>query len=451
MGGPGMGQEFSRREAIGMLGAAGLAGASPALAQPPGQAPLGPEALAWLRRNARPLDGYDPSPDTLRPLVQALDGGQVIGLGEATLGSHEDQVCKAAIARALIAHGGVRVLAIEGNRRPAGRLDDYVRGGGPDPIATIRDGGFFQAWQSEPFIGLVGWIRGWNLAGRPAVRILGIDVSSVGEDALEAWRFFEVAAQRHVRTFEDPLAPLIRTAEARERTAFELARTLSQSQWDAARQALEQIRTIIAASNRPGAEEAARAALSARRAMDMARGARADESESGGNPAAALALRERMMADNLIDQAGRDRTVLWSHNLKASPGSGAIGAHLRRRLARNYRAVIFEAEGGSIRVKPGSSAALPADNVPWQLAERSPGPNGLGALLGSVGPDSFWLDLTGSADPAPQPFLAHPFASDWPATGAPSPSALPLANGPDLLVFLRRLTPSRLLPFVPVA
>lgn len=443
-----MGKGINRREAIGMAGAAALLSSWPVGAQTSPELPFAGEALAWLRRNARPLDGHDPPVDSLRPLVDALEGGQLIGLGEATLGSHEDQVCKAAIARALIAHGGVRVLAVEGNRRPAGMINDYVRGGGPDPIAAIRDGDLFQAWQSEPFIGLIGWIRGWNLAGRPAVRIIGIDVSSVGSDAYEAWRFFQVIAPHHVDTFEDALAPLVSTPAARERSVFELARTLSQSQWNAARQALDQIRTIIVASNRPGADEAGRAALAARRAMDMARSA---GSESSANAASALALRERMMADNLLEQAGRDRAMLWSHNLKVLPGGDGIGAHLRRRLARNYRAVTFEAERGAVRIKPASGALPPPDNVPWRTLEHAPDPQSLGGLLGAAGPDAFWLNLTGGGDPAPEAFLSHPFPRQWAGSPASSPAPLPLRNGPDLLIFLRRLTPSRLYPFVPVA
>ncbi|HEY0325312.1 MAG TPA: erythromycin esterase family protein, partial [Allosphingosinicella sp.] len=346
-----MDKGINRREAIGMAGAAALFGASPLAAQSSAELPFAAEALTWLRHNAQPLDGYDPPIDSLRPLVQALEGSQLIGLGEATLGSHEDQTLKAAIAKALIAHGGVRVLAIEGNRRPAGMIDDYVRGGGPDPIAAIRDGGLPQAWQSEPFIGLIGWIRGWNLAGRPAVRIVGIDVSSVGSDAWQAWRFFQVVAPRHVATFEDALAPLVGTPAARERSVFELARTLSQSQWNSARQALDQIRNIIVASNRPGSEDAAGAALAARRSMDVARAAGSEGSANAGG-----ALRERMMADNLLEQAGRDRTMLWSHNVKVLLGGDGIGAHLRRRLARNYRAVTFEAERGAVRVKPAGGA-----------------------------------------------------------------------------------------------
>jgi len=445
-----MGYGINRREAIGMAAAAALLGASRAGARGQAELPFSAEALTWLRRNAQPLEGHDPPVDSLRPLVQALDGGQLIGLGEATLGSHEDQACKAAIAKALIVHGGVRVLAIEGNRRPAGRIDDYVRGGGPDPIASMRDGDLFQAWQSEPFIGLIGWIRGWNLAGRPAVRIVGVDVSSVGDDAWEAWRFFQVIAPRHVRSFEDALAPLVGTREARERSVFELARTLPQSRWDSARQALDQIRTIIIASNSPGAEEAAGAALSARRAMDMARSTRAD-SGSAANPAGTLALRERMMAENLVEQAGRDRAMLWSHNLKVLPGGDGIGAHLRRRLARNYRAVTFEAERGAVRIKPASGALPPSVAVPWRTVESAPDPRSLGGLLGAVGPDAYWLNLTGAGDPAPQAFLSHPFARQWAGSPASSPAPLALRNGPDLLIFLRRLTPSRLYPFVPVA
>jgi hypothetical protein len=97
-------------------------------------------------------------------------------------------------------------------------------------------------------------------------------------------------------------------------------------------------------------------------------------------------------------------------------------------------------------VKPAAGDAPPADTVPWQVAERPPLPNGLSALLGQAGADHLWLNL---AD-APPPFVAEPRAHDWQQLTLAAPQTLPL-TGIDLLVYLRRLTPSRLLPYVAVA
>lgn len=452
-----MAQGFNRREAIGMAGGAALVapaalvGTSTLQAQPAPAFPGGLEALAWLRRAARPLPSVDPTPDTLRPLVAALEGAQVIGVGEATNGSHEDQALKAAIIRALIVHGNVRVLAVEGNRRAAMRLDEYVRGGGPDPIATMREGGLFQAWQTEPFAALISWIRAWNVANRGGVRIIGVDVGSSGSDAYEAYNFVRINAPRFVVNFERPLAPFIASPEARSRSVLETAQRLSPSAWQSARDALDLLYTQIQGSTRPGADVAARAAASARRAMDLARAAGTNAADAQRIEASMATQRERLMAENLLEQAGTDRTVLWAHNLNVMAIDSGTAAHLRRRLTDRYRAVVIDYERGSVRTKPGATAAAPADGSPWQTGERRAGPLSLGSLLGQAGPDVFWTQLTG-LDAPPAALLAQPFGHDWPQIGgSPPDGGIPLRQSVDVLAFVRTLTPSRLFPFVPGA
>ena len=430
---------FSRRETIGMFGAAMLASSTALQAQPGG------DAAAWLRRNAHPLEA-DPAQATLQPLVRALDGGQMIGLGEATHGSHEDQALKAAIVRALISYGDVRLLALEVNRGPGGRLDDYVRGGAPDPVSTLRDPNFPQAWQSEEFLGLITWIRAWNAAGRPQIRIAGIDRQSMGADALQAFEFLQNNAPRYATPFEEPLAPLIANPRLRDGSAYDLVRSLSRSQWEAARQALEQMRVLIQGSTRPGAPEAAAAALAARQALDASRAYTSFATEAERNSSAAGSLRDRLLADNLITIGGTTRTVYWAHNLHVLGGAGrdSTGAYLRRRLARRYRTLVFDYERGTINAKNGSGPAL--DRVPWQTVERPPVAGSLGALLASAGPDRFWVDLKPAADAPPASWVAQSYPHDWQEVGLVPAGVSGSLEDADLLVFLKQLTPSRLLP-----
>jgi len=440
-----MRMDFSRRGAIGLIGGAALAAnARGATAQPATSPPLEEEALNWVRAQARPLDTHDPGIAELRPLVAALGDAQVLGLGGATGGGgHEETALKAALVRALIAHGSVRVLALETNRRPANQLDRYVRGGG-DPIELLRQPGFPQSWQSEEFLGLINWIRAWNGAGREGVRIVGIDVQALGGDAWEAFRWLYEANPNVARPLEAPLAPLFRDERLREAPTADLLRSLSPSQVNQAHAALERLGALISTINRPGRENAAAAAQSARQALQIARA----NAGGAGQDASALGRRDRLMADNLLALRESARTVYWGHNLQVAAGRG-LGAVLRQRLGREYQAVAFEFENGIIQVK-GSGGVEPRREEPWQSVGRAAVPQGLGSALGRLGTDRFWLAL--SAAGAPAPWLAHPYRHDWLGSGLPAAanaSAIPLAGNFDLLVFLRRLTPSRLLPFVP--
>jgi erythromycin esterase len=438
--------QFTRRETLGMAAGA-LLFARPAGAQGMAAAAnaFDAEALAWLKRKAQPLDGHEPAPSSLRPLAEALAGAQVIGLGEATQGAHEEQALKAAIIRALVVHGELRVLALECNRRPAGLLDRYVQGGGPDPVATLRTSGLPPASLSEDLLGLVTWIRAWNLSGRPAVRIIGIDAQALAGDAWDAFRFLDESAPRLAEPLRKPLLPLIGNERLRDGRTEDLLRTLSPGQIVEIRAALDRLRAAIITVNRAGGEEAAQAALNARQAIDSAGRLGGAGPAANGQASAAAQLRDRQLAENLLTLSGGARTAYWSHNANVVGQGTATGAQLKRRLSRAYRSVVFEFERGTVQAQAGRTGA------PLHVADRQPVPGGLGAFLSSVGPERFWADLS-AADAPPAAWLSHPYAHDRRgAEAAGTASAgrgLALGGNVDLLVFQRRLTPARLLPFV---
>lgn len=433
---------FTRRGVIGLGAAAALlpwAGA--AASQPPGG-----DALGWLRGAARPLDTHDPAPAELQPLVAAFGDAQVIGLGEATSGSHEDRTFKAALVRALVIGGDVRALAIECNRRPANQLDSYVRGGGGDPVTFLRQPSIPQHLQSEEFLGLLTWLRAWNMTGRQQVRIVGMDVQALGADAWEAFRWLEEVNPDLARTVQPQLAPLFRDERLREGRTADLLRSLTPGQQADALVALDRLRALILTLDRGGQQAAAAAALSARQSLQIARG----QGGAGATQleAAARAGRNRLMAENLIAQRGDARTIYWGHNLDVAAGAGGTGHFLRRRLAGSYRVLLFEYDGGRVNVKPSGSLE-PRPDEPWQVAERQSVAGGLGPILQQAALARFWLDLAPAAA-SQLATEAHPH--DWPGSSSVAISnegRLPLAGNADLLVFIRNLTPSRLLPFVP--
>jgi erythromycin esterase-like protein len=197
--------------------------------------------------------------------------------------------------------------------------------------------------------------------------------------------------------------------------------------------ALQRLGALIATINRPGKESAAAAAESARQALQIAR----TDAGGAGQDAAARTRRDRLIADNLLSLREGARTVFWGHNHQVAAGRG-VGAVLRQRLGRGYQAVAFEFERGAVHVK-GAPGTEPRREEPWQSVERVSAPDGLGAALGRLGMDRFWLPL-GAADAPPA------WASQSYRHGG---ETIPLAGNFDMLVFLRRLTPSRLLPFVP--
>ena len=73
-------------------------------------------AIAWFKADSHPLSGADASSGELAPIADRLSAARVIGLGEATHGSHEDQLLKAGLIKELVRRHGVTVVALEANR-----------------------------------------------------------------------------------------------------------------------------------------------------------------------------------------------------------------------------------------------------------------------------------------------------------------------------------------------
>ena len=86
--------------------------------------------LPWLKSNAQPFDIARPDSIWTPALSRALAGARVIGLGEATHGSHEDAAVKTAIIKGLVSDGTIKALLLEVNA-PGG-------GGNSTPSSTVE-------------------------------------------------------------------------------------------------------------------------------------------------------------------------------------------------------------------------------------------------------------------------------------------------------------------------
>ena len=464
---------ITRRATLGMMGGAAIVQVSPAFAQKSARPSFERSAIAWLRRNAQPLASANPPPDALKPLVAALGGAQVVGLGEATHGTHEDFTFKAALVRALVVHGGLQVVALECNRRPGVLLDRYVNGRGGDPIEILRKSGIFQVLQAEEIIGLISWLRAWNAAGKTIVRIIGVDCQALGVDTMDAINWLEKHSRPAASALRRRLAPVVQDAKLREGRTLELLRTLSAAQWQAVMSALEDLGAAIG-KPAAGDEEhvdAAHAALTAKQALLSSQELATFATEAQKKDPELYMRRDQFMADNLLAMARGARAAYWAHNSHVlqdetfwghnSPlmqddirttGPATTGGHLKRRLGPNYRMVVLDYDRGRIHSKPFLKTPVSSTReTPWQVFEKPSLPNGSGRVLAAAGPPQYWVNFDATADRPPAAWLAHSYDSNW--AGGQLDLAWPPGKqrlkGANILVFFRDVTPSRLYPFVP--
>jgi erythromycin esterase len=409
--------------------------------------------LPWITANAH---GFDPArPDSLwtPALASALAGARIIGVGEATHGSHEDAAAKAAIIRGLVASGAVRSLFLEMNSLAGRELDAFIQGGTGDAGGRLRTSHAFRVFKTRALADLLGWLRDWNRTAAEPVRIFGIDCQSTAQDAsdaLAALRQRDPAAADRLAPRLDPIV----SARARDLRFPALIKSLTTAQLQEAMTALEALQTALGTDpDDRTARYAARTAWQGLKAFEL----ETADGKITGDADAYYARRDQFMAENILEAPADGPGVFWAHNGHVAaggpPGSAFLpaGGQLRRRLGDAYRAVVFEYGAArfnavpALPVIPPPSAAAPTAVIRWTGRDGR-----LAHLLDKARRGSFWIALRDLPDDeAGRAWRALPYKLAWPGYAATRwqvanlDPTLPSGSLFDVVVYITELTPSQ--------
>jgi erythromycin esterase len=423
----------------------------------------------WLKSSAHSFSSQSPSMEEIQPLVGQLAGAQVIGIGEATHGSHEDQSFKADLIKALILQGRVDIFALEANRQIGVDLDDYVAGRGGDLPTLLRSPSLFRNLRDEEFAGLILWIRAYNIQANHPVHVIGIDCQDGGIDAEYALRFLRARDHNMAARFDGAFTSLL-SGTTRPRFAV-WATTANVSDYVKANEAsreLEQLFTTHQAAwaDKSGYAEAAYAAKSARQAFDAFEldGGRGDPEKDGMEY---YGRRDRYMSANLLERLNGRNGVFWAHDMHAMadlPASDGwplgytwVGREVHKVLGDRYQTVTFAWSKGSFRAQTQN------EDVDTEVTHRKPlvpqtlpndGVGDLGGVLLRTGFEGFWADLrTLPAEPWAQRFTSTNYARGWAGWrvdaktwNADISDHASLRPATDILVWFKQITPSHMLP-----
>ncbi|MFJ8712171.1 erythromycin esterase family protein [Streptomyces violaceus] len=384
------------------------------LAPAPAAATAGDPVVPVLERAASPLRSAEPGgdPGDLRPVGRAAGDAVVVGMGEATHGSHEFLTMKDRVFRYLVERRGFRTFALETAWSTGVRLDDYVVHGKGDPERIMRED-FQYTYALNPTaenLALVEWMRDYNRRHpKDPVRFMGDDWGYTGPELYDRVTEY-VARVRPDLTprFEELYRGLRPTVPSGAYQKAYLARPLAERQEMASRtgRALALLKSL-APRGEAGREQFGEVLRHATVIDQTATGYGFDFADPR-QVAEAMRWRDEVMADNVVrwhEHTGH-RILLAGHNnhIGYEPEDPEVlprtqGAFLRDRLGSGYVSIGLTFGRGSFKATDPEETRMLTHTV----GPARPGSNE--HTLDQVRYDRYFLDLR-TAPGAVRPWLA---------------------------------------------
>ncbi|MET9701022.1 erythromycin esterase family protein [Streptomyces sp. NPDC006529] len=436
-----------------------FATSTPAPSQSPSQTQLAspsPSPIPALESRAHALRTTEPrgSLDDLRPVGRMVGDARVVGLGEATHGSHEFFTMKQRVFQYLVKEKGFRSFALEASWSTGQRLNDYVVRGQGDPERIMREE--FQAsyvfWNNTEYLDLLRWMRSYNIQHPDdPVQFMGDDFGYAGPQLYDNVTAYVAKAHpellpRFVELY-DGLRPTA-TPEAHMKAYPE--RPLAERQQNAARtgRALDLLKQQGPGATGAGARAAYAWAVQHATAIDQTARGYSFDFDDPRQGAEAMRYRDQIMADNVDwwrKQTG-DKVLLAAHNGHVALRSHdpahypkVQGAFLRDALGKDYVSIGSTFEQGSFN-SHGDDGRLGSHTV----GPAAPGSNEY--TLDKVRQRDYVLDLR-NAPPAARDWLATPRATRHIGGAYPGPAGpearIALSQSHDVLIHLHRVTAAR--------
>lgn len=401
------------------------------------------EALAWVKRNAHPLDvpADDPctkpllDPATLKPMTAALAKARVIGIGEVSHGDCESFAFKASLIRALVLYDGVTVIGMEATIEGGRQLDAFIAPGQPvltgEALVTetdkaLLDANIFGIWKTAALRDLLAWLRVYNQTASNPVHFANFDTQSPFADSQFAARFLANSLARpeyksarynslrqRLTEITKVLSPLLTLPTTTNRFEGYLTKQ-DKASFGTHRAAADLLFALFAETppelhQTPDFGVAEQSAFAFATWMELSAdgvGSSQDEIISDASvsspPIASFSVRDRGMAASvlrILRDHPNSKMALWAHNVHVSRSGFlsndinalSMGQNLNATMATNYAVVAFVTSQGNynpIVVIDENGKSKAADTFPLPS-----NPYSLGAFFAKLKEQHFWLDL----------------------------------------------------------
>lgn len=329
--------QADRLVVVGLLAAIVAGGCSASKAAAP------QSVLAWVRSDgvALPVAPEAFSPATEAALLRTFGDAQIIGLGEATHGTHEFFDIKHRLIEFAVQRLGFTVVALEADDGVCHELNAYVHNRNANLDSALRQ--TFPFWNTVELRAMLLMLRQWNAQAAAAqqVSIVGIDMQS----PIFAYRELAAFARSVALELVDVMAPL---------GVFEGdISSLQASDWKQAQATMTKVAVLLRDNAAQWQPPSYAAALHNVRLLQQAAEVYCTSDEDAPEDDA----RDKFMAENLQWQrrqvGGAAKTLIWAHNGHVAlldEGTQKLGTYLRADHAAPYVSVGFDFGHGSYLV-----------------------------------------------------------------------------------------------------
>jgi erythromycin esterase len=356
---------------------------------------------SWIKLHAIPFNTTTPdAPEQdLLPLKQIVGNASIVGLGEATHGTHEFFEMKHRVLQFLVKQMGFTTFAIEGDWDAGTQINDYLmtgKGKARDLLQLFR----IWPWNTQEVLDLIEWMRSYdaNPSHLQKVQFAGFDCQSVelqGFDRVIA--YVKTVDRPQVASVEALYSGIRPTADWQTYSAdySNLPQQTKQLYALHAHKVYDLLKTHQTEYiRRSSQQDFALALQEARVIVQYAQLRSIDDTTQSGSLKYAN-QRDAFMAENvswLYEHGGTNvKVVLWAHNghIANDPsnpdGWKTMGTYLREQYKDHYLPVGFSFYQGTFN-------AFGSTNIqPFTVA--APLKKSYNYTLGSVGLPRYILDL----------------------------------------------------------
>jgi len=302
------------------------------------------ELINELNKAIIPIETISPGSNftDIEILVPLLKDKSVIGLGEATHGTHEFFVYKHRLVKLLSTKADFKILVIEADFAGSQTMNNYVLYGEGDPLNALFKMGV-GVWMTNEFIAMVEWLRQYNSSQEPEnkIKFYGCDMQNP-QIAAEKTKDYLMAKQEINSIIETGLDLFVNRNQIKK---------YSRSDKKLMKQTLFEIDNIFKSVNDTNINEY-KFIKHCKRELEQYL-----EYISKGGGFSRSVGRNKFMAENvkwICNFENQEKIMFWAHNEHIAIKSNQSkiipsGYHLKKEFGDDYYAFGFSFYGGEIR------------------------------------------------------------------------------------------------------